>query len=152
MIQNKYLFLFIISIECFGLNYRGLCQIHPVPVPVANHFAFMFPEAKKIEWRDKLTNFQAFFLTGQTKCEAKFSLDGKWISTEKQMNKDSIPEKIKAGLRLSKYADWSIHSAYILDFPDQPVQYHIVVTNDNSPNKILFFDETGQILKDNPSL
>ena len=149
---TKYLFLFILSIECCGFNNRGLCQTNPVPVSVSNHFTTMFPEAKSIEWRDKQTNFQVFFLTGHAKCEAKFGLDGKWISTEIQMNKDSIPEKIKESLRSSKYADWNIQSAYVLDFPDQPVQYHIVVTKDNSPNKILFFDQTGQILKDNPSL
>ena len=148
----KSLMLIIFSIACLVMNNRGFCQANPVPALVTSHFASMFPEAKNIEWRDKLTNFQVFFLTGQAKCEAKFSLDGKWISTEKQMNTDSIPEKIKEGLRLSKYADWSIHSAYILDFPDQPVQYHIVVTKDNSSKKILFFDSTGQILKDNPSL
>jgi hypothetical protein len=152
MSQNKFLYFFILSVACCGLNYRGLCQTNAIPVPVTSHFASMFPEAKNIEWRDKLTNFQVFFLAGQAKCEAKFNSDGTWISTEKQMNKDSIPEKIKGSLHLSKYADWNIKSAYILHFSDQPVQYHIVVTKDNSPNKILFFDETGQMLKDNPSL
>jgi hypothetical protein len=134
------------------LSNRALCQANPVPAPVSNNFVSMFPEAKNVEWRDKLSDFQVFFMSGHAKCEAKFSLNGKWISTEKQIEKDSIPDKIKETLRSGKYAGWDIQSAYELIFPDQPAQYHIVVIKDNSPKKILFFDYTGQMMKENQSL
>lgn len=112
----------------------------------------MFPNAKNIEWRNKVSDYQVFFVTDNSKCEAKFSPVGKWISTEKQMNVDSIPATIKDSIRSGKYADWIIQSAYILNFPDRPDQYHIIVTKNDMPNKILFFNKTGQMLKENLSL
>jgi len=148
----KFLLLLILYIGIASLNNRGLCQTQPVPPSITSQFASMFPDAKNTEWRNKQTDFQVFFMTGHAKCEVKFSMDGKWISTEKQITKDSLPEKIQTGLRSGKYADWSIQSVYVLYFPDQPVQYHIVVTKDNLPNKILFFDRSGEILKDNSLL
>lgn len=151
-IKNLIIFFLLLSFELIGMNKHGVCQIKSLPQTVTNNFTSMFPDAKSIDWREKLTDYQVFFLTNNFKCEAKFSLDGKWISTERQIKNDSIPEKIKESLRLSKYADWSIQSAYVLDFPDQDRQYHIVVTKDDFPNKILFFNKTGQLINNNLQL
>ena len=152
MCIRKILFLFLSSVVCIGLNKQGLGQTKAAPLPVTNNFASMFPNAKNIEWRDKVSDYQVFFVTDNTRCEAKFGTDGKWISTEKQIKNDSIPAAIKESLKSGKYADWILQSAYRLNFPDQPDQYHIVVTKNNMPNKILFFDKSGQILKENLSL
>lgn len=119
---------------------------------VTSHFASMFPQAKNIEWRDKVSDYQVFFLLDNAKCEAKFDIDGKWISTEKQIENDSIPAAIGDSLRSGKYADWNIQSVFVLHFPDLPIQYHVVVAKNDMPNKILFFNKSGQILKENPSL
>jgi hypothetical protein len=146
------LIVFVLLVECSALNNHGFCQKNNVPTPVTNKFIAMFPEARNIEWRDKLTDYQVFFMANNAKCEAKFSLDGKWISTEKQINNDSIPEKIKEGLRSGKYSEWNIQSVFKLIFPDKPVQYHLVITKDDLPKKILFFNETGEIIQDNLSL
>jgi hypothetical protein len=144
--------VFLIFIENAGLDNPGLCQTHPVPASVMGQFTSMFPEAKNTEWRNKQTNFQVFFITDNSKCEAKFDLEGKWISTEKQINRDSLPRKIQDSLRSGRYADWSIQSVYAMRFPDKPVQYHIVITKDNLPNKILFVDQSGRLIKENPLL
>lgn len=152
MTNHKILFLFLLSYAYTGMNEQAFGQTKSIPQPVTNHFTSMFPGAKNIEWRDKITNYQVFFFADNSKCEAKFSTDGKWISSEKQIAIDSIPKKIKDSIRLGTYADWKIQSAYMLHFPDQPDQYHIVVTKDEFPKKILFFSITGQILKDNLSL
>ena len=135
-----------------GFNNQGLGQAKTAPLPVTSSFASMFPNAKNIEWRDKVSDYQVFFVTDNARCEAKFGTDGKWMSTEKQIKNDSIPAAITAGLKSGKYSDWNIQSAYILNFPDQPDQYHIVVTKNDMPNKILFFDKTGQMLKENLSM
>ncbi len=147
--KNLIIFLLLLSFELIGMNKYGLCQVKSVPQNVTNIFTTMFPDAKSIDWRNKLTDYQVFFLANNSKCEAKFSLDGKWISTERQITNDSIPEIIKKNIRLSKYADWNIQSAYVLKFPDQDDQYHIVVTKDDFPNKILFFNKTGQLINNN---
>jgi len=148
-INNLIIFFLLLLFELIGMNNYGIGQIKSAPQTVTNNFTSMFPDAKSVEWRNKLTDYQVFFLANNSKCEAKFNLDGKWISTERQIKNDSIPEKIKENLHLSKYADWSIQSAYELEFPDQEGQYHIVVTKDDFPNKILFFNKTGQMVNNN---
>lgn len=149
---RKILFLFLLSVVCTGLYKQGLGQAKTTPLPVTSNFASMFPNAKNIEWRDKVSDYQVFFVTDNSKCEAKYSPAGKWISTEKQIKNDSIPAAIKASLKSGKYTDWTIQSAYELNFSDQPVQYHIRVTKNDMPNKILFFDKSGQMLKENLSM
>ena len=139
----------VLSFELLGMNKQGTCQVKSVPQTVIDNFVTRFPGANSVEWKNKLTDYQVFFLAGNSKCEAKFSLDGKWISTERQIKNDSIPEKIRDYFRLSKYNDWNIQSVYILEFPDQDVQYHIVAAKDDLPHKLFFFTKTGQLLNNN---
>jgi Putative beta-lactamase-inhibitor-like, PepSY-like len=147
--NNLIIFLFLLSVELIGVNKYATCQNKSIPQAVTNNFTTMFPDAKSIDWRNKLTDYQVYFLTNNSKCEAKFSLEGTWISTERQIKNDSIPEIIKKNIRSGKYADWNIQSAYVLKFPDQEDQYHIVVTKDDLPNKILFFKKTGELININ---
>ena len=148
-IKNLIILFLLLSFGLIGMSTHGICQAKSIPPTVSNIFATMFPDAKSVDWKDKLNDYQVFFLRNNSKWEAKFSLDGKWISTERQIKNDSIPEKIKENLRLSKYADWSIQSAYVLEFPNQESQYHIVITKDDFPNKILFFNNKGQMVNSN---
>ena len=151
-IKNLIIFFLLLLFALIGMNQYGICQLKSIPQAVTNNFNSMFPDAKSIDWKEKLTDYQVFFLKNDSKCEAKFNLDGKWISTERQINNDSIPEEIKKNLRLSKYADWNIQSAYVLEFPDQDNQYHVVVTKDDFPNKILFFTKAGRLINNNLSI
>jgi hypothetical protein len=152
MCTRKILFLFLLSVECISLNEQGFGQTNTAPLTVVNNFASMFPNAKNIEWRNKVSDYQVFFVTDNSKCEAKFSPGGQWISTEKQIKNDSIPVPIKDSIQSGKYADWNIQSIYILNFPDRPDQYHIIVTKNDMPNKILYFNKKGQMLRENLSL
>jgi hypothetical protein len=149
VIKNLIKLFFLLPFLLIGVNKYGLSQLNSAPQTVTSNFTIMFPGAKSVEWKNKLTDYQVFFLTDNSKCEAKFGLDGKWISTERQIKNDSIPEKIKENLRLSKYSDWNIQSAYVLEFPDQEGQFHLVITKDDFPNKILFFNKTGQLINNN---
>ena len=148
----KLLSLYILINGIAVLSNPGLCQSHPVPASVTSQFASMFPNARNAEWRDKQTSFAVYFTKDNAKCEAKFDLNGKWLNTERQIKKDSLPEQIQRSLRAGTYADWNIRSVYVMTFADQPMQFHIIVTKDNSPDKILFIDKTGQIIKENPML
>jgi hypothetical protein len=135
-----------------GVTPVCLGQLRPVPAEVTNALAVKFPAAKNVEWRDKITEYHAIFSDEGLKCEAKFKVDGTWISSEKSIGKDTLPSSIKEGLRLSKYADWEILSAFIIYLPGGVTQYHVVVTKTDLGRKILFFNTQGQLLKENLSL
>jgi hypothetical protein len=148
----KKIILWVLLAGLIGVTPVCLGQLRPVPAVVTNALAAKFPAAKNVEWRDKITEYHAIFSDEGSKCEAKFKVDGTWISSEKSIRADTLPAAIKEGLRLSKYADWEIHSAFIIYLADGVTQYHIVVSKTDLGRKILFFNPQGQLLKENLSL
>jgi hypothetical protein len=148
----KKIILWVLLLGLIGVTSVCLGQFRPVPAEVTNALAAKFPAAKNVEWRDKITEYHAIFSDEGSKCEAKFKVDGTWISTEKSIGIDTLPSAIKEGLHLSKYADWEIHSAYILYLSGGVTQYHVVITKTDLGRKILFFNTQGQLLKENFSL
>src|SRR5271170_7993069 len=85
----------------------GICQLANVPAVVTDNFNSMFKDAKKIQWGgDQSSDFHVYFFMDSAQCEAKFSADGKWISTEMKISEDSLPLEIKNTLRSNSYANW----------------------------------------------
>jgi hypothetical protein len=107
----------------------------------------MFPTAGNVKWRDKITNFSVFFDVQGKKCQARFSPGGSWISTEAAIQMDSIPQPITDSLRSATYAGWTVNSAYILKSAGAMTQYHVVVINNESVRKILFFKQNGELVR-----
>ncbi len=141
-----YLCLILTSLNLITKDSEG--QVRPTPAEVTNAFTKLFPDAANVMWRDKITNFCVYFNIRTVKCEAKFSPDGKWLSTEKSVQWDSLPPFVTDSLKSGKYADWKGTSAYILRSASGTTQYHVVVTNTDLGRKILFFNENGQLLSD----
>ncbi len=126
----------------------SLGQSRPTPVEVTNTFNKMFPNASDLQWKDKIINFSAFFNIKGSKCEAKFTPAGSWISTEEVIQWDSLPRLVTDSLKSCKYGDWKGTSAYILQESNGTTQYHVVVTKSDMGRKILFFNASGQLLAD----
>jgi hypothetical protein len=120
---------------------------HP-PSAIADVFVKMFPTAAKVDWKEKTTNFTAFFDLNDRKCEAKFAKSGEWLNTEETMQWDSLPQPIKDGFKSSKYADWKETSAFSVQSSDGTMQYHVVATSTDMGRKILFFSQGGKLLSD----
>ena len=142
----RYLSLLLIGLNLITL--AGMGQGKSTPPEVSNAFNKKFPAAKSIMWTDKITLFCAYFSVNGEKCEAKFTPDGKWISTEETISWDSLPSSVIDSLKLSKYADWQRASAYILQSDIGATQYHIVVTKNDLGRKILSFNPNGKLLSD----
>jgi hypothetical protein len=140
------LWLMLIGLTLITKDSEG--QVRPTPPEVTSAFTKMFPDAGNVMWRDKITNFCVYFNIKDIKCEAKFGPDGKWLSTEKSIQWDSLPPFVTDSLRSGKYADWKKTSAYILRSAAGTTQYHVVVTYNDLGRKILFFNEDGQLLSD----
>ena len=148
----KKTFFYLLVISLIGTAPVCYGQLRPVPAAVTNALSAKFPTAKNVEWRDKITEFHAFFTDELSRYEAKFNPDGTWISTEKSIGKDSLPATIKDGLHFSKYADWEIYSTFTVFFPDFVTRYRIVVSKNDFGRRILVFNPQGQLIRDNLSL
>ena len=140
--------IWILLIGLHSMTIVSFGQVRPAPPEVANAFTKMFPDARNIMWRDKLTNFCGYFADKGEKCEAKFTPDGKWISTEESILWDSLPPLVMDSLKSCKYADWQRASAYILRSAVGTTQYHIVVMKNDLGRKILFFNQNGQLMSE----
>lgn len=142
--KNSQLWVLLISLNSVAIVSSG--QVRPTPAEVTGTFSKMFPDAHNVQWRDKITNFSAFFDVKDIKCEAKFTPAGSWISTEKAIRLDSLPPSITDSLKSGKYAGWKQTSAYILRSSDGTTQYHVVVTNSDAGRKILFYNQNAHLL------
>lgn len=140
-------------IAATSLFARAFCQSKSIPENVISNFNSKFPHATKIQWGGDISSgFHVYFLLDSTQSEAKFNAAGEWINTEIKIKKDSLPENVKEGLLSSAYADWVIHSAFIIYFPQQIIHCRVVVISADKTKKIISFNQKGQLIKDDFSL
>jgi hypothetical protein len=135
-----------------GLSYTVNAQIRKLPAEVTNSFSEKYPDAKDVEWKDKLSNFSAGFEWKDEKYEAHFNKKGEWLSTDKEIDINDLPAKVKDGFDKSKYSDWETNNVYRIDMPDDKINYRVHVSKSTIQKKILLFNEKGKLLKDNLTL
>ena len=69
-----------------GLTYTVNAQIRKLPAEVTNSFSEKYPDAKNVEWKDKLSNFSADFEWKDEKYEAHFNKKGDWQNSIPMMS------------------------------------------------------------------
>jgi len=122
-------------------------QTNQPPAVLTSAFAKMFPDASKIEWREKTDNFTVFFNRSDRKCEAKFAKTGEWLSTEEPVAWDSLPHPVLETFKSSTYAAWEKNTAYAIRSSDGSTKFHLVVSRSDLGRKILFFTPDGKLIK-----
>ena len=147
----KKIFLLALVLSA-GLTYTVNAQIRKLPAEVTNSFSEKYPDAKNVEWKDKLSNFSAGFEWKDEKYEAHFNKKGEWLSTDKEIDINDLPAKVKDGFDKSKYSDWETKNVYRIDMPDDRINYRVHVSKSTIQKKILLFNEKGKLLKDNLTL
>jgi hypothetical protein len=144
--KNKYPWLQ--AIVLFLMTTKANAQTSQPPSATAHLFTKMFPNATKVDWKEKTNNYTAFFNVNDQKCEAKFAKTGGWLSTEETIPLDSLPLPVQNAFKSSQYGDWNETSAYCIRSADGTSQYHLVLTKSNMGRKILFYSQEGKLLAD----
>jgi hypothetical protein len=127
-------------------------QIRKIPAEVTQALKEKYPDADNVSWKDKLTLFSASFELNSEKFEARFTDKGEWKSTEKEISESELPGEVKDGFEKSKYADWQLKYVYLIEMPDNEIQYRIQVAKNDIQKKNLLFNNDGKLLKDNITL
>jgi hypothetical protein len=127
-------------------------QLRKIPAEVTDAFKEKYPSASGVEWKDKLSVFQANFELNGVKCEAKFNTKGEWQETLKEMEQDKLPAAVTDGFSKSKYTEWEIREVSFLEKKDSSEQYRILVKKSDLEKKYLFFDKSGKLIKDSITL
>ncbi|MDP4149063.1 MAG: PepSY-like domain-containing protein [Bacteroidota bacterium] len=131
----------------------AFAQLGSIPAAVTDSFNVRFPGATNVNWKNKITVFQADFVFKNTTEQARFNKKGEWQMTEKVIPKESLPAEVRDGLDKSKYAtDWKVNTIFQRDRPGQVVEYRIEVYKSDIQKKSLLFSSAGRLLKDSNTL
>jgi hypothetical protein len=123
-------------------------QIRKIPAEVTDAFKVKYPDASAVEWKDKLTVFQADFELKDEKFQARFNSAGEWQETEKSIEEDDLPAPVSEGFGKSKFTEWEVREVSMIDKKDGARQYRILVKKSDIEKKYLFFDKDGKLLRD----
>ncbi len=78
------------------------------PIAVASTFQKMYPYATKVTWKKENAKlWQAVFILKTNRLNAKFTHDGVWLNTNRELLACDLPPNIAASIKL-KYPDWTI--------------------------------------------
>ena len=137
-------------IACFILSAGSYSygQIRKIPAAVTDSLAAKYPNAKSIEWGDRITVFEATFEMKDHKYQVAFNAAGNWKRTEKFLAEEEVPQAVKDGLEKSKYTDWEIKSYVEVTEVDGAHQYRLFAKKNDIQKKYLYFGTDGRLIRD----
>ena len=127
-------------------------QFRKIPVEVTEAMRTRYPHAEKVEWKDKISYFQASFVLNGFKMVAEFSGKGEWERTEREITINDLPGEVRVGFNKSKYAEWPVASVAEIDVNNEGMRYRLFVKKSATSKKYLFFDTNGRLIKENATL
>ena len=140
---------FIFAMLSIVIGTALFAQIRKVPAEVTDALKKKYPSAENVEWKDKVTYFEAEFKMDGIEMTADFSNKGEWQESNKKLSFDALPAPVKDGFKKSKYADWTPGSVTEIEKNDKQTQYKIYVEKSSLvQKKFLFFNTDGQLDKE----
>jgi hypothetical protein len=128
-------------------------QFRSIPGVVTDSFKLKYPEAKTVNWSDKVSSFQANFVLGGENYVAKYGSKGEWMSSQKTIKEDDLPAAVKDGFTKSKYAgDWKVYTVTVRYLPRGFTNYILRIGKGDISRKNLLFASDGQLIKDGTTL
>lgn len=148
----KRIFVFLLPFLLLLTVTNLSAQIRKIPAAVTEAFKTKYPQAKNVEWKDRLTFFQASFELDGAAHHARFNNKGEWDQTEKEISQSDLPEAVNEGFDKSKYSDWEVSSVAWIQYKDEHIEYRVLVKRSNLEKKYLYFNENGKLLRDSITL
>ncbi len=118
-----------------------------IPAKITDAFHARYANATNVEWKHMLGDYKASFNMGEYQLKAKFDRKGKWLESEKMLNKDKLPVAVKNSLGKTKYSQWDIVSSYEEYLPNEKPYYHLTAAKGDLNRKSLKFDHRGQLIR-----
>ena len=142
---------------CVALLASANAQFRKIPADVTSALKDKFPNAQKVEWKDKLSYFEANFEDNGVPTTADFSSKGEWQQTERGLTWNDTPDAVKDGFKKSKYSDssdWKMGETVTkIVKSDNSTHYRIYVDKVGGiQKKYLYFDPIGQLEKESFTL
>jgi hypothetical protein len=138
----------VMAMMVFAVVNHTQAQLRKVPAEVTEAFKERYPDTKNVEWKDKITAFQAIYEMNNVKYISKFSSKGEWQQTEKEIDEDALPAAVKDGYGKSKFTEWELKSVSFIESNNSDVQYRLFIRKSSVEKKYLYFDKDGKLIKD----
>jgi len=137
----------LLSLAFALFSLTASAQFVDIPTVVKDSFDKKFPEAKQVEWLHNFGKPEVKFKMSDKNCWARFTSKGVWEVTETKITEAELPVEVTDGLHKSKYNEWPIKEVSKYDRPGG-VTYKINVSKGTLNSKSLYFNEKGQLQKD----
>lgn len=136
----------------FILSFNASAQLREIPKEVKQAFESQYPAAQKAEYRDNLIDVHVVFYIDSIRMVAEYTNKGVWKETEKGYSYDKVDQEIKDGFAKSKYADWPVTEATIIEMPGNEERIRIKVEKGELTKRYLFFNKQGRLVKESFTL
>lgn len=111
--------LFVIAFVAISIT--SYAQKQSVPDNVNKTFKQKFPNAQKVKWnKENEIEWEAEFKMNGKEYSANFSVDGKWMETEHEIEKSGIPAPVQQTLD-TEFNGYDIEEAEISETAENPV-------------------------------
>lgn len=145
---QKWIFSFVFFLAVATVS----AQFRKIPAAVTDAFKAKYSNASGVEWKDRLSSFEADFTSGGKEMKASFNSKGEWLKTETKHTYNSLPSDVKDGFKKSKYADLTVVDVTQIDDKDKGVLYKLLVKKNEYSKRNLVFTKSGQLTSDNGTL
>ena len=118
-----------------------------VPEILPEGFRVKYGNIKPTDWiyDSSCTCYKAHFIKKTYECTGFFTADGKWLRTETEIDKGTIPADIMTAFAATDYKDWEIVTTMRIETADIPsgCQFNVKKGKDRYT---LVFDLKGNLL------
>ncbi len=137
------IFLFLISGSLISCSKKG-SKNQDIPDNVSSTFSEMFHNAKDTHWK-KINAFiyEADFLQNGEKVAARFSMDGNWQKTTRQINVKDLPKAVDKEIR-KKYKNDKI--TYAGTVKDMTSKNYVIDVKQKKKTTELTYDSEGDLM------
>src|SRR5689334_8853237 len=102
MNRSSFLFSFVIALMLFSAS--GLqSQVINIPDKAKTHFQEKYPDAKNIDWKNRVSSYTATFTNNDIKSTVYYHMDGIWDYTEQDRKFEDFPEEVKTSFSKNEF-------------------------------------------------
>ncbi|MDB5193100.1 MAG: hypothetical protein JWQ96_2663 [Segetibacter sp.] len=142
----------ILSIVLAVVVMSADAQFRKIPAEVTDSFETRYPTAKHVNWRDQITAFVAEFTIDGEEIKSFFNSKGEWLKSTRKTSMMKLSPEVKDGLNKSKFAKWTVTEILEQQEKDKELQFRVTVNKEDATKRFVFFNNKGQLLRDQIAL
>ena len=149
MMRRIFIVLFAAVVFTAGTGCGMDYDLRRVDDVLLNALNKKYSAASGVEWEKSGIYYVAEFHDNGSELKVWFKKGGEWCMTERDMGRNisEVPVSIVETMKAGKYAAWKIDDVDKYERPGE-IFYVVSVETHGSMDRVLFFSETGTLLKD----